>query len=184
MTIMASRPATVIVSVPRPGSAASCRFRLTVGGAESLDHGQNSKAVNHFLQMGQKNSRDNWDDLPPATSPRLVSRKVCTNPDFVRHTHENSTITQELLKWARDEFDPQQYSSKFSDPEALQIEINKKCTDKLEEEWVKFVSYKKKDEKMHKLCMQASVTARADFSSSRLVTESMKISCSGMYRIV
>lgn len=111
--------------------------------------------------MGQRNCRESWD-LPPSTSPRIICRRVCKNPDAVHYYQKNSKNIQEFLKWARDEFDPQQYSSKISNREALRIEIKKKCTDKLDEEWVKFAFYPKKDEKSYRFCMYASMVDAAE----------------------
>jgi hypothetical protein len=66
----------------------------------------------------------------------------------------------------------------------LRSEIKKKCDEKLDEEWVKFGFYARKDEASHKLCMFANMVkaakenlkigeprARFDYSSSTLVSE-------------
>jgi hypothetical protein len=103
-----------------------------------------------FLDMGQRNSKPHPHPYTPASvSQRLVS----TDPDFVRYETKNAKLIEALLIWARDEFHPDRYSNKTSDPEALKIEIEKKCRAKFEEEWVKFSSYPQTKASWYKSCM-------------------------------
>jgi hypothetical protein len=110
--------------------------------------------------MGQTNCRDSWD-IPPSSSPRIISRMVCKNPGYMQYSQNNSKNIQDLLEWVRNEFDPHQYSGRILNPKALGKEIEKKCSDKLNEEWAKFGSYPKENEKTYRLCMFASMVDEA-----------------------
>ncbi len=138
------------------------RSRVLTGGTHCLEFLPPKSSQARQTAMGQGNSSD-LDPLSPPSSPRLIDRHVNKNPDFVRYSRKNSKNIEELLKWSNDEFNLHQYSrEKISDPFALWIEIRKKCTDKLEEEWVNFGFYPEKKEKLYKLCMFASMVNVAE----------------------
>jgi predicted transposase YbfD/YdcC len=98
---------------------------------------------NHTATMGQRKSK-------PYTPASISDRLISTNPEFLRYRKKNAALIEALRKWANDEFQPDRYSNKKSDPEALKIEIEKKCRDKVEDEWVKFSAYPQKKESWYK----------------------------------
>ena len=86
--------------------------------------------------MGQTNCRDSRDPTPPRTTCRFVY-----TPEEQKYCDKNAQNIQDLLKWTRDEFVPDKYASKVSNPVALKAEIKKKCNEKLDEKWSKFGFY-------------------------------------------
>ena len=104
--------------------------------------------------MGQRNSS-------PNKSLSISDRLICTDPDFVRFYAKNSELSEALFLWTRDEFHLDRYSIKKSDPEALTIEIEKKCRESLENEWVNFRFYPQKQESVYKNCILFSMVGLA-----------------------
>ncbi len=93
--------------------------------------------------MGQRKSK-------PYTPASISDRLISTDPEFLRYSKKNAALIDALCNWANDEFQPDRYSNQQSDPEALKIEIEKKCRDKVANEWVKFSSYPQKKESRYK----------------------------------
>ena len=93
--------------------------------------------------MGQRKSK-------PYTPASISDRLISTNPEFLRYSKNNAALIDALCNWANDEFQPDRYSNQQSDPEALKIEIEKKCRDKVANEWVKFSAYPQKKESRYK----------------------------------
>jgi hypothetical protein len=113
-------------------------------------------AMSGFLTIAARAGPDFANDIKSmeSSNPCVFNRQInTTNPDFNRFIEKNSKNIEELLKWTHDEFDPYQYSSKISDPEALRAEISTKCRAKLDEEWAKFGFFSKNDEQSNKICI-------------------------------
>ena len=109
--------------------------------------------------MGQRNSTTSPNKSSSVSS--ISHRQINTDPDFVRFYAKNFELKEALYQWVCDEFHLDRDSNKESDPKALTIEIEKKCRDKLEEEWVKFSFYPQKQESVYKTCVLFSMVCLA-----------------------